>query len=292
MKKYSGLITALATPFIGGELDISSFRRLVQFQKQNGVDGFVVNGTTGESPTLSTEEVLRLLEATKAEVGDDVSVIVGTGSNSTKKTIENTKRAKEWGAEAALVVVPYYNKPTQAGLVAHFQAIAENSEIPIILYNVPGRTVTALSLEAIQELSTHENVIGIKEASGDIGFGRKIREAVGETFLITSGDDATCIELCSTVGDGVISVISHIIPKQLKQALSEVKKNSGASKLFTEKFGSLLEAIYLESNPIGVKRALAEMEVFDSAELRLPLLEMSPEATAKLKTELVKLELI
>lgn len=292
MNPFSGVITALATPFMEGEIDLSSFRRLIQFQLKNGVDGFVINGTTAESPTLNIEEVQRLFEVARAEVGDTFPLILGTGSNSTAKTIAATERARDWGASAALVVVPYYNKPTQEGMVAHFSKVAESVSIPILVYNVPGRTIVGMDEKTVTDLSKVENIVGIKEASGDVAFGCKLRESIGPNFTITSGDDPTCIDLCSKVGDGVISVISHIIPRELKEFYVQSKEDSTTNEKFLSKYQSLLDTVYSEPNPTGIKMALYKMGIFDSPEMRLPLVKMTKNATMGMEKEMNALGLI
>lgn len=291
MKKFSGTITALASPFFQRKIDRDSFEKLLEQQVHGGIQGFVVNGTTGESPTLEPEEVQSLFEITRKTVGNRIPIILGTGSNSTDKTIKNTQRAEQLGADAALVVVPYYNKPTQAGLIEHFSAVAASVQIPILLYNVPGRTITSLSVSSIVELAKIKNIVGIKEATGDLALARDIRAQVGEHFLITSGDDATAVEMCETVGDGIISVVSHVIPEEVVKSIREAKGRSGAGQHFLEKYRGLLDAIYAESNPIGIKMALFQMGIFKSPELRLPLVEMSPGAAERLRHEIKKLEL-
>ncbi len=293
MNPFSGVITALATPFVEGEVDLSSFKRLIQFQLENGIDGFVVNGTTAESPTLNIEEAHRLFDVARSEAGDGFPLILGTGFNSTAKTVEATERAKEWGAHAALIVVPYYNKPTQEGLLAHFSKVAESVDIPIMLYNVPGRTVVSMDEQTITALSKVDNIIGIKEATGNVSFGQAIRGAVGAEFTITSGDDPTCIDLCNQGGDGVISVISHIIPKELKEFFVQAKEGTSyVSEKYLTKYQALLDAVYSEPNPTGIKMALYKMGIFDSPEMRLPLLTMSKKATLVLEGEMNNLGLI
>lgn len=290
--RFSGVFTALVTPFLEGELDLASFKKLVAFQLNGEIDGFVINGTTGESPTLSREEVRRLYEAARESSPESFPIILGTGSNCTQKTIEMTQIAQEWGADGALVVVPYYNKPTQKGLENHFKSVAKSVDIPIVLYNVPGRTITSLNVETIAELSTVKNIIGIKEATGDIAFGEKIRSQTYSEFLITSGDDQTCAELAGVGGNGVISVISHLIPKQLKEIMNSSREGLQANSNYLEKYGPLLEAVYAESNPIGIKQALFLMKIIDTPELRPPLTSMTKLATAQLEKELKNLELL
>ena len=177
-QNFTGIITALITPFVEGKVDWNSFERLLDFQVEQDIDGFVVNGTTGESPTLSFEEIEKLVNLTRKKIeasGRSRTLIVGTGSNNTAKTIEMTQKAEALGADGALVVTPYYNKPPQRGLVKHFTKVAESTKLPILLYNVPGRTITSMSVETVKELSQVENIIGIKEATGDMKLGEEVQ---------------------------------------------------------------------------------------------------------------------
>ena len=292
MKSPQGIITALATPFIQGELDYTSFKKLLQFQVAQGVDGFVVNGTTAESPCLVQAEVEKIFKWTKEEA-ETKPVILGVGGNCTKKTMENIKTAERLKADAVLVVVPYYNKPPQRGMVKHFKILADGSSLPVILYNVPTRTGVGLSLKSILELSQHSNIIAIKEASGDLNLGRQIAEQ--SDFILLSGDDETCFDLCSLGAQGVISVASHIIGKEMKDLLQKMKQESGDKNKkesilhkYKEEYIELLKNIYCESNPIGIKMALKLLGVFSSAELRSPLVSMAEEESKKLKESLKK----
>ncbi|HWU44694.1 MAG TPA: 4-hydroxy-tetrahydrodipicolinate synthase, partial [Bdellovibrio sp.] len=217
MKNLRGTFTALITPFKNGKIDFPSLDRLVKHQLENGVDGFVINGTTGESPTLTDAEKAQLFKHVRGFVGDKVALIMGTGSNDTATTIADSKAAEELGADAILVVVPYYNKPPQRGLFAHFKAVASAVKIPTLLYNVPGRTITSLATETIRDLSKVSGVVGIKEASGKIDFASEIISACGKEFVMLSGDDGSYVEFLGAGGHGVISVASHVIPKQMVQ---------------------------------------------------------------------------
>ena len=266
MKLFSGTYTALVTPFKNGQIDYLSFEKLIKKQIADGIDGFVVNGTTGESPTLSKDEVSTLFKKAKSIVGASKKIILGTGSNSTQKTIEMTKLAEELHADAALVVVPYYNKPPQAGLIAHFKAVAESVHIPIILYNVPGRTITSLAAESVIALAEIKNIVGIKDATGDMEYFKKYKNHVKNDFVFLSGDDGTYPEFMKLGGDGVISVASHLM----------------LAKDFSQKL-DLIQMLFIEANPIPVKKALQLQGVIESAECRLPLIEMSQENCEKLQ---------
>lgn len=270
MKKIGGVITALVTPFQNDHVDMISLEKLVQAQVKAGVDGFVINGTTGESPTLTGNERREIFLAIKRMVPNDFLLIMGTGSNSTMKSIEDTKHAEKLGADAVLVVVPYYNKPPQKGLIEHFTAIANATKLPNILYNVPGRTITALELNTIKQLSKHPQIIGIKEASGNVAFAKQIREACGKDFVLLSGDDGTYDEFMKVGGDGVISVASHIFPEAFKQ------RN-------VSKYQTLVDYLFKEANPIPVKMALHLMGILQTPDCRLPLVTMSEENTPGLK---------
>lgn len=270
MKNFKGVITALITPFQNGEVDYKSLERLVDFQIKEGVQGFVINGTTAESPTLTASERAGIFRFIKERVSSDFPLIMGTGSNSTAKTIEESKDAEKLGADAILVVVPYYNKPPQRGLLEHFKAIADATQIPNILYNVPSRTITFLELETIKKLSEHPNVLGIKEASGNIELDQQIRKACGESFLMLSGDDGTYDEFMAAGGDGVISVASHIMPQVMRDQKARENRE-------------LIDLLFVEANPIPVKKALHLMGIIQSPECRLPLVTLADVHAEKLK---------
>lgn len=291
--RIQGTITALATPFVSGEVDKSSFCKLLKLQKQSGIDGVVINGTTAESPTLQWEEVEALFALAREEFDASTRLLVGTGSNDTRETIEKSRQASVWPCDALLVVVPYYNKPTQQGLIQHFEAVADASQKPVVLYDVPGRTITSLSIDTIAHLSRHSNIVGIKDATGDIKRARLIKERCGESFSLLSGDDSTCVELGYVGGHGVISVISNIVPRQLKQLMDRaLRQDDHVVKEYQEGYADLLRACYIEPNPIPIKMALHLMDVFSSPELRLPLTTLSEDALPELKTSLLNKGLV
>jgi 4-hydroxy-tetrahydrodipicolinate synthase len=283
--KFKGVITAIVTPFKDGALDLASFRRLLKAQLDQGVNGFVINGTTGESPTLTPNEVKTLFETARAEAAGQVPLIVGTGSNSTVKTVEFTKQVCGWNPDAVLVVVPYYNKPPQRGLRQHFEAVAEASTVPVILYNVPGRTITTLEPATVGELSGHANIAGIKDATGDLSILNQIIRERRKDIALLSGDDATCIDFCARGGHGVIAVASHIIGKEMGEAIQQAWFNEASAGVkYKETFGALLKWLYCEANPIPVKKALHMMGLIDSPEMRLPLVELDSKYDKDLQT--------
>ncbi len=285
MKKIGGVITALVTPFDSKmAVDFKSLEKLVKDQLQKGIKGFVINGTTAESPTLEESEVKDIWQAVKTLSGPNVIMILGTGSNSTKKTVENTKLAKEWNADAAIVVVPYYNKPPQRGLFQHFKKVAEESEAPIILYNVPGRTSCPMGVETVVELSHVKGIIGIKDATGNMDTADLISQQVKPGFVKLSGDDGTYADYLSFAGDGIISVGSHIIPEVFCKIteLGKSKKISEAQKLLAD-YKELIDSLYVESNPIPVKKGLELLGTIQSATMRLPLLEAGQSTVEKLR---------
>lgn len=288
MKNLAGTFTALVTPFKGGQIDYSSLEKLINQQLSAGIDGFVINGTTAESPTLSEEEKKEIFRFVKSKASG-ATLIMGTGSNDTQKTIEESKAAEILGADAILVVVPYYNKPPQRGLYEHFKAVAEAVRIPTILYNVPGRTITALSLQTIKDLCQVPGVKAIKEASGKIDFASEIIAACGKEFVMLSGDDGTYVEFLHAGGHGVISVATHIIPEQMVQWKKWVAKGELAkARADIQKYSKLIDLLFVEANPIPVKKALQFMGLLESAELRLPLVELAPEHAEDLKAEMLR----
>lgn len=279
---FTGSITALITPFKGGNIDEGAFRRLIEFQIENGTNGLVPCGTTGESATLSYEEHNRVIELTIEAARKRVPVIAGTGSNSTAETIALTAHAKKAGADAALLITPYYNKPTQQGLYEHYRKVASEVDIPVILYNVPGRTSVNMLPETVARLSEIKNIIGIKEATGDLKQVSDIIEMSRQGFIVLSGDDFTTLPLLSIGGHGVISVTSNVAPKEM----SEMVRLFGEGRYEEAKkmhYGlqALHRAMFIETNPIPVKTALALMGMVDE-EFRLPLVRMGEANRAKL----------
>lgn len=292
MKDFSGVFTALVTPFKQGEIDWASLKRLIRQQLDAGINGFVISGTTGESPTLSESEKLSLFDFVKSEVSGQVPLVMGTGTNSTSDSIRATQAAAARGADAALVVVPYYNKPPQRGLFQHYQKISECSDLPIILYNVPGRTITRLELQTIVELSHLPNIIGIKEATGDVEFGSRVVKETAEGFLVTSGDDGTYLDLIAAGGQGVISVASHILPKKFVDWCARARRGDRSARQEFAEIADLNSYLYVEANPIPIKMALHLMGIIESPELRLPLTQLSEPFRAELKSKMEKVGLL
>ena len=287
MKKIGRLLTAMVTPFNEqGMVDYEQARRLALALLNSGSDGLVVSGTTGESPTLIREEELRLFREIKSAVGERGTIIAGTGSNSTAEALESTKGAEQIGVDACLLVVPYYNKPTQEGLYQHFKTIAQGTNLPCILYNVPSRTVTSLSVETIIKLSQIDNIIGIKEASGNLEQVSKIISNTREDFLIWSGNDSDTLPILALGGYGVISVASHLVGKQIKEMIDSFAsgKTDKAADIHRHLL-PLVNALFIVSNPIPVKYALNYIG-FNVGKPRLPLVEPDEKSAAIIKDTL------
>lgn len=284
---FKGCATAIVTPFNEkNEIDFEEFRRLIDFQIENGVNGIVVCGTTGESATLSKEEKQELIKNCVKVVNKRVPVIAGIGSNNTKTVIENEKFAEEVGVDSLLAVTPYYNKTTQKGLIEHFKVIAKNTKLPIILYNVPSRTGVDIGPSTYLELSKIENIVATKEASGDISKVLKIRSLCKDNLAVYSGNDDQIIPFLSLGGIGVISVLSNIMPKYTSLMIEKYfdKKIEEASKMQIE-VSNIIELLFKEVNPIPVKEAL-NIQGFKVGKPRLPLIECSKELKERLKSEI------
>jgi len=288
-----GCGTALVTPFReDGSVDLEALRRLVQFQLCEGIDFLVPCGTTGETPTLEHGEYLGIIRVVVEEVRGKVPVIAGVGGNNTRKVIELAHEVQALGVQGILSVAPYYNKPTQEGLYQHFKAIADATELPVILYNVPGRTSSNLEPATVARLSKIENIIGIKEASGSITQQMEVLGAVEPDFRVLSGDDAFTFPLMALGGVGVVSVVSNEIPAQMTKLtrLMLEGKYDEARKLHFQLL-PLMQANFLETNPIPVKAALAMMGMIEEV-YRLPLVPMKPENRAKLERVMAALGLL
>lgn len=284
-----GAMTALVTPFRDGEVDYDRLARNIRAQAEAGVDGVVPCGTTGESPTLSHAEHRSVIEATVAAARDirgekRLKVIAGTGSNATREALELTRHAADAGADAALMVNPYYNKPTQEGMIRHFETVADAVDLPILLYNIPGRCGVALTPATIARLAEHPHIAGVKEATGSLDVASEIAATCDpERFAIISGDDSLTLPLMSVGGRGVISVLSNLMPERVvalvRAALSDDWRE--ARRLHLELFPICRGLLTLATNPIPIKAALAAKGL-DTGELRLPLLELDADAKAAL----------
>lgn len=289
---FSGSFVALVTPFKNNRVDVEKLKELVEFHIKKGTSGIVPCGTTGESPTLSHEEHRVVIETVVKAVNGRIKVIAGTGSNNTNEAIELTRFAKEVGVDGCLVITPYYNKPTQNGLYLHFKKIAETVDIPIVMYNVPGRTGTNMISSTAAKLSKIKNIIGLKEASGNITqISQIVRECV-EEFDVLSGDDAMTFPILAVGGKGVISVAANIAPAEVAGLVEAFNKGDiNKSRKMHLKMLPLFEAMFYETSPIPVKTSMNLMGMI-SYEIRLPLCKMSDENLKKLKTTLKEYKLI
>lgn len=282
---FTGTYTAIVTPFrSNGQLDEVALERLVKAQIKGGVDGIVPCGTTGESPTLSYEEHVQVIELTVKFAAGRCKVIAGTGANSTSEAIYLTKAAEEVGADASLQVAPYYNKPTQEGLFQHFKAIAAETDLPLILYSIPGRCGVEIGVDTVKHLAgTCPNVVAIKEAGGSCDRVSQLRHALGRHFNILSGDDSLTLPFMSVGAEGVISVASNVIPREVSHMVDYFRSGrpDAALKLHA-KFYPLFKDLFIETNPIPVKAALAMLGQVEE-NYRLPLVKMSSKNRAVLQ---------
>lgn len=288
MVNIGRLITAMVTPFDGsGEVDYRQARHLASSLIASGSDGLVVSGTTGESPTLTITEKLHLFSEIKDELGDRATVIAGTGNYSTAESVELTQAAEKQGVDAALLVVPYYNKPTQEGLYQHFKTIAENTDLPCILYNVPSRTITSLSVDTITRLSSVDNIIGVKEASGDFDQIARIISRCPANFRVWSGNDSDTFGIMTMGGYGVVSVASHLVGLQIKSMIDDIVQGKTAQAAREHlRLTPIFKGLFIISNPIPVKHSLNEYG-FEVGSPRLPL-TAPDEQTAQQINEIVK----
>lgn len=291
---FSGSIVAMITPFDeNNRVDEEGIKNLVEFHINNGTDGIVPCGTTGESPTLSHEEHNRVVEITVKAAAGRVPVIAGTGSNSTAEALHMTAHAKEVGADAVLLVVPYYNKPTQKGLYLHFKTIAEQVDIPGIIYNIPSRAGVNLLPSTLAELATLKNIVGVKEASGNLEQMAEIRHLCGDKITLLSGDDKIILPVLSIGGKGVISVVANIIPEAVSTMVKKYLEGdvTEALAIFQNTVYPLSHSMFYETNPIPVKTAVRLMGLPAGA-LRLPLTDLEESNLKKLQEDLKKFRLI
>ena len=282
---FTGSYVALVTPmFENGDIDYKSLEKLVKFHIEQGTHGIVSVGTTGESATLPFDEHINVVKETVAMASGSIPVIAGSGANSTAEAIFLTEQLGATGIDGFLSVVPYYNKPQQAGMVAHFNAIADASDLPVILYNVPGRTVADMLPETVAELATHKNIVGLKDATGNIARLKATQPLVPEDFVLLSGDDGSSCEFMCEGGHGVISVTANIVPKAIAQMCeAALENNFNKCRDIDETIKLLHSELFIEPNPVMPKWALYKMGMMDSAVMRLPM--VLPELSSQKRIE-------
>lgn len=292
-RTFEGSMTALATPFRDGRLDEDAYRKLIAYQLENGTDVLVPCGTTGEAVTLSADEQTRAVRIAVEEAKGRAAVVAGAGQNGTQATVENVRRVREAGADGALVVTPYYNKPTQAGLVEHYRQIARaNAGFPLVLYNVPGRTAVDLLPETVAQLCDFPEVVAIKEATASMIRTIDLLEKCGDRLTLLSGDDFTVLPFIACGGKGVISVSSNVAPRLMSELVKASRKGElAAARGLQVKLNGLHQALFLESNPIPVKWALHRMGLF-GPEIRAPLVPMTEANAPRLEQALRGLGLL
>ncbi|MEZ2457003.1 4-hydroxy-tetrahydrodipicolinate synthase [Salinicoccus roseus] len=275
---FEGIGVAITTPLTNDEVDYAAFRKHIEYLIDNNVQAIIVNGTTGESPTLSSDEARELLKVGVDTVAGRVPVIAGTGTNSTRASIELSKYAAEIGADALMLITPYYNKSNQSGLYQHFTKIADSTELPVVLYNVPGRTGMTIEPDTVAELSRHPHIVALKDAVGDLEYTKEVFELTSDqNFILYSGNDDNMHDFCQLGGKGLISVVGNIIPGELQEVYESIKNGSGDSQ---EKFDALMpmiKAVQVDVNPIPVKAMTSELG-FGNYELRLPLVPLEEAA--------------
>lgn len=287
---FRGAGTAIVTPFTAsGEVDYEAYGKLVDFQLENSIDAIIVSGTTGEAPVLSHDEKVRLVEITMEKCKGRVPVIVGSGSNDTRESIKASKEFSDMGVDGLLVVTPYYNKATKAGLYEHYRLIAEAVEVPIILYTVPARTGMTIPAETVAELAKLDNIAGLKDATGNLAYAAHVRRLVPEDFALYSGDDDLIVQTLSIGGDGVISVASNVLPQMTHDMCYEYfegdYKKAGQMQV---QLMSFMKNLFIETSPAPCKAAL-ELIGLSAGELRLPLTKASAETVELLRKDLIEL---
>lgn len=273
---FEGVGVALATPFKNNEVDYNALERHVDFLLENGVKAIIVNGTTAESPTLTEEEKAHILESVIQQVNHRVTIIAGTGTNNTAKSIQASLRAKALGADAIMLITPYYNKTNQRGLIKHFETIANEVKLPVVLYNVPSRTNMTIEPETVETLSHNQYIVAIKDATNDFDYFEDVKRRIDqETFALYSGNDDNVVDFYNRGGNGVISVIGNAIPREFQALYDAKKRGEDISKDF-EPIGKLLGALSVDVNPIPIK-TLTSYLGFGDYELRLPLIPLEVE---------------
>jgi len=289
MKPLGRLLTAMVTPFDErGEVNYEQAKKLAVALINSGSDGVVLAATTGESPTLVRDEEARLFAEVKSALRGRGSIIAYTGSNSTAEAVAATKAAEKIGVDGCLSVVPYYNKPTQEGIYQHFKAIAESTSLPVIMYNIPGRVVIKMSLETIVRLSRIENIVGVKEASGDMGLVAQTLDSAAEDFLVWSGNDNDTFHIMALGGYGTIGVATHLVGRQVKQMMDDILNSKIAeAAAIHRRLLPLVDVLFIEPNPAPVKYALNQVG-FNVGKPRLPLVEPSEKTAAQIRETLAK----
>lgn len=293
MERFHGAITALVTPFIDGKLDEKGLVELIEYQIEGGIHGIVPCGTTGESATLDFDEHKRVIDLTVKTVAGRVPVIAGTGANNTKEAIELSESARDSGADAVLSVAPYYNKPNQEGLYQHFKAIAEAVDVPIFLYNVPGRTVVHILPETIARLAAIPNIIGVKEACGSLEQISDVVRFCPKDFILLSGDDFTSMPTVFVGGHGVISVVSNVDPAGMSRTMeAALRGDIDAAKKEHYRLFPLMKLMFMSPSPAAPKKALQLMGRMQDSTPRLPMTAADDATTEALKAELARLQMI
>jgi len=287
-----GSLVALVTPFVEGAVDEEGLRGLVRFHLDNGTDGLVPCGTTGEAATLTVEEFDLVVGIVVKEVGGRIPVVAGTGTNSTATTVERTLRSKALGVDAALVVTPYYNKPTQEGLYQHYKAVAEAARMPLVVYNVPGRTSGNILPKTVERLTDLEEIVAVKEASGDLGQITEVLGRVGDRVAVLSGDDGLNFPIACLGGAGCISVLGNLVPADNARLFAAVREGRlEEARALHHKYHELVAMLFVETNPLPVKTALSMMGKV-RPEFRLPLCPMGDDTRARLLQTLVRYGLV
>ena len=277
------VITAMVTPFDEkGNVDYNKVMELATYLSDNGSDGIVVAGTTGESPTLTYEEEAELLSCVKSAVGNSVKVIAGAGSNSTKTAIECSKRMEKLGADAVLQVVPYYNKPSQAGMIEHFSSVAKSVDMPVLLYNIPSRTGVNMLPQTVAELSQYKNIVALKQSNGDLDLISEMKRLLPEDFALYCGDDSLTLPMLSLGVHGVVSVASHLVGKEIKSMIRNYKTGEPHAALNMHlKLYPLFKKIFMAPNPVPIKHILSKMNIIEPF-VRRPLVELSAKEAEEL----------
>lgn len=283
MVQFGQIATAMVTPFDNkGNIDFAKTTQLVNYLIENGTDSLVVAGTTGESPTLTTEEKLALFRHVVEVVDGRVPVIAGTGSNNTRASIELTKKAEEIGVDAVMIVAPYYNKPNQEGIYQHYKAIAESTSLPVMVYNIPGRAVVNISVETIVRLSQIPNVVAVKDASGNLDAMTEIIAKTRDDFMLYSGDDGLTLPVLAIGGSGVVSVASHIIGNEMKEMIEAfMRGDNREAAAMHQRLLPMMKALFAAPSPVPVKTAL-QLKGLDVGSVRLPLVPLTEQERLQL----------